>query len=91
MGYALRTERYRFIAWVDRGVASGAPFDAATVDAFELYDYQTDPLETENLVAHEDYAPVVNQLTQQLNSFFEKRPSPADAAFKTDKPKASTP
>ncbi|MBI4902695.1 MAG: sulfatase [Acidobacteria bacterium] len=42
MGYSMRTERYRFTVWVDRK-------DHAKVDAIELYDHETDPMENTNV------------------------------------------
>jgi iduronate 2-sulfatase len=44
LGRAIRTERYRFIEWKK----PGAPQDTAE---YELYDYQTDPLESKNLAS----------------------------------------
>ncbi len=42
LGRAIRTERYRLVEWKNRGPSN----DEAE---YELYDYETDPLETKNL------------------------------------------
>ena len=47
MGYALRDERYRFVAWFETG-GTGAK-RGHRITATELYDYATDPLEQRNL------------------------------------------
>jgi iduronate 2-sulfatase len=44
MGRAIRTQRYRLVEWKLPGT------DPATAQ-LELYDYETDPLETQNLAA----------------------------------------
>jgi arylsulfatase A-like enzyme len=54
MGYTLRTNRYRYTKWV--GKDDGAHFAA------ELYDYETDPLETTNMLGHEEYADIQKYL-----------------------------
>ncbi len=44
LGRAIRTERYRMVEW--------KPIGAPASDAeYELYDYETDPLETQNIAA----------------------------------------
>ena len=57
LGRAIRTERYRLVEWQSQGAA-------ASVAEYELYDYQTDPLETENLAAK--MPEVVTKLKQIL-------------------------
>lgn len=47
MGYSMRTDRYRFTAWLDDRDPSAPPL------AVELYDQQTDPNETINIADHE--------------------------------------
>jgi arylsulfatase A-like enzyme len=61
MGYSMRTDRYRFTAWVDRK-------DHAKVDALELYDHQTDPQENTNLANQPAHAALVARLHAQLNA-----------------------
>ncbi len=58
MGYSMRTDRYRFTVWVDRE-------DHTKVDAVELYDHQTDPLENTNIARHAEQALTVERLMGQ--------------------------
>jgi len=58
-GYAYRTERYRYIEWVNK-------FNK--VVAKDLYDYQKDPLETKNVVNDPEYAEVVQKLARELRA-----------------------
>jgi arylsulfatase A-like enzyme len=58
MGYAMRTDRYRFTIWVARD-------DHSKVDAIELYDHQNDPQENTNIAKKPENAELVNQLTEQ--------------------------
>lgn len=58
MGYSMRTERYRFVAWKDRTNPDAEPVDV------ELYDHRTDPSETKNVA--KEHPELVEQLTAQL-------------------------
>jgi iduronate 2-sulfatase len=58
MGYALRTERYRYVEW--RDLATSA------VTATELYDYEQDPLEQRNRAGDPSSASLVKSLAGQL-------------------------
>jgi arylsulfatase A-like enzyme len=58
MGYSMRTDRYRFTAWVDQQ-------DHGKVDATELYDHQTDPQENTNIARDPAQAGVVSKLMEQ--------------------------
>jgi iduronate 2-sulfatase len=60
LGRAIRTERYRFVQWKN----PDAPEDSAE---YELYDYESDPLETENLAAK--YPDVVAELKAKLAKY----------------------
>ena len=55
MGYAMRTERYRFVVWVARD-------DHAKIDAIELYDHTLDPQENTNIAK----MPGNNELVDKL-------------------------
>lgn len=70
MGRAVRTERYRLVEWK----AIGAPAKEAEI---ELYDYETDPLERENLAAARPR--VVAKLRAMLARHPEAKPSVAIA------------
>lgn len=59
MGYSMRTDRYRFTAWVDRRNPQGAPF------ALEVYDHDRDPRETINLAAQPGNRALVATLRAQ--------------------------
>ena len=67
MGYALRDERYRFIAWYETGGIGAQP--NRPIDAAELYDYKMDPLEQRNLVNDPKYKETIEQLSAELNNF----------------------
>lgn len=60
MGYAYRTERYRYIEWI-----SGS-FD--TVLDRELYDYSLDPLETVNLAGEPGFDGLMHQYAVAMRS-----------------------
>jgi len=65
IGRGVRTARYRLVEWKK----PGAPADTADL---ELYDYETDPLETKNLAASQPE--VVAQLRSILAEQSEARP-----------------
>ena len=54
MGYALRTQRYRYTEWINKKDGS--------VTYRELYDYETDPGETVNLAGKASYEKLVEEL-----------------------------
>jgi len=58
MGYSMRTDRYRFTAWVDRE-------DSSRIESLELYDHTTDPQENQNLAQRPDQKTLIDQLTTQ--------------------------
>lgn len=61
LGRAVRTERYRLVEWKKPGASPN------TAD-FELYDYQSDPLETRNLASAQP------EVVQQLEAILAAQP-----------------
>ena len=69
MGYAVRTERYRYVEWRD--------WKTGMVEARELYDQHVDPHEMTNLAPAPGQAQVVERLGRVLARGWEKaRPPP---------------
>jgi iduronate 2-sulfatase len=58
MGYAVRTDRYRYVEWRE--------WDSQQVVARELYDHTSDPLEARNVAALPKNTMVVNDIAQIL-------------------------
>lgn len=65
LGRAIRTDRYRLVEWKKPG-------DAPDTAVFELYDYESDPDETQNLAPEQ--GPVVAELKQFLATHPEAVP-----------------
>ncbi|QDT04945.1 Choline-sulfatase [Rubripirellula lacrimiformis] len=63
MGYTMRTDRYRLVLWRDHREPNVDPVFV------ELFDHQTDPLETKNVAG--DFPDLVESLSQQLNLGWE--------------------
>jgi iduronate 2-sulfatase len=68
MGYAVRTDRHRYVEWIDRRTAETA--------AVELYDEVADPGEDENVAGEPERQEVLERLRARLWKGF-KRPAPA--------------
>ena len=65
-GYSVRTDRFRYTLW-DDGAAGR-----------QLFDMQSDPLETRNLADEAEYADVVVELTQRLRDYASNQPAPQE-------------
>ncbi|TLX72780.1 sulfatase [Labilibacter sediminis] len=70
-GYSIRTDRYRLTLWIKDDYRTFSPFDAKDIEAGELYDYKTDPLETENYYNAKKYKSVKKQLMTYFKAFIE--------------------
>jgi len=58
MGYSMRTDRYRLTVWTHRK-------EPETIEAVELYDLATDPMENENLANDPARTELVQKLLEQ--------------------------
>ena len=63
MGYAMRTDRYRYVEWQDR--------KSRAVVAQELYDHQIDAAENENIAVRAANADLLTKLSAQLAAGWE--------------------
>lgn len=58
MGYAVRTERYRYVEWRD--------WQTKNVIARELYDHASDPHESQNIAQQTEHTKTVSRLAEML-------------------------
>lgn len=76
MGYTIRTERYRYTEWHGNNYCAATPYDAANIEAVELYDFKNDPLETKNHANDKDKEQIVKDLQTKLkakiNTIYER-------------------
>lgn len=66
MGHSLRTPRYRYTGWFKRTAILDPDTQADDPSYEELYDYQTDPLETQNLADDPEYKSALKDLREKL-------------------------
>ena len=74
MGYALRTDRFRYVEWRE--------WKSQETVARELYDHQTDPLETRNVAGRPEYASNIASLKQKLADGWKSALPPANGVEK---------
>ncbi len=72
-GYSIRTEKYRYTVWVPRDVRNGKTFIENEIVAYELYDYEKDPLEKINHYNELEYRDIQKQLEKYMREYFSKR------------------
>jgi len=61
MGWALRTEQYGYIEWRHTVLHGNTRIFDSTPIGIELYDYQSDPHENQNLANEVSYAGMIRQ------------------------------
>ncbi|MBM3846595.1 MAG: sulfatase [Verrucomicrobia bacterium] len=64
MGWAVRTSRYRYVEWRHAELIGSRREFGAKALAVELYDYEVDPLERENLAGKREYRQVLQEHQQ---------------------------
>jgi hypothetical protein len=64
MGYAIRTDRYRYVEWYawDKELRTRGDLLAS-----ELFDHSSDPGENYNLIGESSYEEIIADLSIQLN------------------------
>lgn len=72
MGYAVRSDRYRYVAWYEGNYENRTEFDAKAIEAEEFYDYEKDPLETRNLVEEPEYQTIKEEMKTHLKNMIWK-------------------
>ncbi|MDB4297662.1 sulfatase [Flavobacteriaceae bacterium] len=64
MGYTLRSERYRYTKWLAMNYMKGER--KGNITGVELYDYENDPFEQNNLALKESYKDLVSEFEQEF-------------------------
>lgn len=67
MGYAARSDRYRYVEWKSGDYKKNKDYINGEVQGIELYDYELDPLETKNLANDNAYKDILLELKSELN------------------------
>ncbi|MEY3675643.1 MAG: hypothetical protein RJB67_133 [Bacteroidota bacterium] len=70
MGYSIRNERYRYTMWLNNSFRSTEPFNEAQIIGIELYDYQLDPLEKNNVANQKEYVGVSAEIKKEMIQYF---------------------
>ena len=76
MGYSIRNSRYRYTVWMKNNFRSTQPFDKSLVIGEELYDYQIDPLEKENVINDKKYEKEATALKAEMIKYFKAQEQP---------------
>ncbi|MBC8152018.1 MAG: sulfatase [Bacteroidetes bacterium] len=76
MGYAIRTDRYRYVAWFEHEFRKNRVMAGSKPKAVELYDYRKDPNETVNVANDKAFESVAGQHAQLLREFLQNQSQP---------------
>ena len=85
MGYTIRTNRYRYVEWIGEEFRTYMPYESAKLVARELYDYQKDPLETENVLDDPGYKKVREEMVLLFADYMKKQYASSQVFSKTAK------
>jgi arylsulfatase A-like enzyme len=69
MGYSLRDKIYRYTIWMTNDFRSNQTFNADLIVGTELYDYDKDPNETNNVADDKEYKSVAKDLKAKMLDF----------------------
>ena len=88
MGYSFRTKSHRYTVWI-KNKKSTEPIYIEDIYAEELFDYENDPLETENKIDYPEYSRLKMTFQTLAARFFNsqviKKPIVAKNAIKMEK------
>jgi len=84
MGWTLRTPRYRYVEWREAKLTGNERVFGSEQLGVELYDYEKDPLETENFARRPEYAEVLKELQGLFDGLL--RHLPKRGQFKDPRP-----
>ena len=73
MGYAFRTDRYRYVVWMGENFRTTQAYQKDLVVAEELYDYQKDKFETRNMLYDSGYGNILEEMQALSQQFFLKQ------------------
>ena len=76
MGYAIRTDHYRYVAWFKEEFRKNRVSTGSKPVAVELYDYRKDPEESVNVADDQASRSVVAQHAQLLRDFLQNQAQP---------------
>ncbi len=69
MGYAIRSDRYRYVEWVKNGKHYDPKADYSNIVEQQLFDYQTDPHERVNAANTKEYENIQQELEKVLHEW----------------------
>lgn len=72
-GYSIRTERFRLTLWMKDFYRLYKPFEEGYIVSGELYDYDNDPLETENYYNNKEYVSVKKELLDYFAEYAKQQ------------------
>jgi len=73
MGYSLRDKRYRYSAWLDNKKPMDVFTELKSIMDEELYDYDSDPLETTNLAKSAEHAELMKAFRVKLDTHLKQQ------------------